>query len=414
MSFLQENRFFKHTACDGLGSSLALWLLSKIVRSGRLEVTLPKGAVVELGDGSGNICGMTLPTLKNVLLMFLRPDPSLPNAFVAGKWWVTKGELEDLIFLLLENEKQAPCKAFRGMISRIKKRFFHLRQYSPVHLSSHRVRHHYDLGNRLYRAFLDPEMFYSCAFFEKESDDLERAQKNKVCTTLERLALNDKTQTVLDIGSGWGGLTRALALASDAEVTGITLSREQFELANLRKEEIGEEKAGKLVYELCDYRQHREGESAYYDRIVSVGMYEHVGMTQYRIFFDTIFRLLKQDGRAVVHSIVRRESDTTSRWIDQNIFPGGYIPAISEMIRPAEEAGLNVEAVYSHAGENYARTLRFWRERFRRAKTALAEEGYDEEFCRMWEFYLGACINSFDARQENLRVAQVVFTKALL
>jgi cyclopropane-fatty-acyl-phospholipid synthase len=262
-------------------------------------------------------------------------------------------------------------------------------QFNPPGRARDNVQHHYDLDGRLYSLFLDDDLQYSCAYFEDGVTSLAEAQLAKKRHLAAKLALKPG-QKVLDIGSGWGGLGLYLAEHEDVDVTGITLSDEQLAVSNRRAEERGLSSRVRFIHK--DYR-HLEGQ---FDRIVSVGMFEHVGVNHYRAFFDKCRDLLTNDGVMVLHSISRfgRPADT-SAFIRKYIFPGGYIPAISEVVPHIERSGLlttDVEILRLH----YAKTLRLWRERFLAHREAVAAL-YDERFVRMWEFYLASSEMAFRA-----------------
>ncbi|MEO1169463.1 MAG: cyclopropane-fatty-acyl-phospholipid synthase family protein [Pseudomonadota bacterium] len=259
------------------------------------------------------------------------------------------------------------------------------------------VAHHYDLSDALYRLFLDDDRQYSCAYFTDQNDTLEAAQAAKKGHIAAKLLLEPGAR-VLDIGCGWGGLALNLAKDAEIEVKGITLSKEQLAVAQNRAEEA--ELGRQVTFDLLDYREIDQK----YDRIVSVGMFEHVGASYFEEFFSTIGRTLKPDGVAVIHSIGRRSPPgDADPWIAKYIFPGGYIPALSETLTAIEKSGLwvtDIEVLRLH----YAETLRHWYDRFR-ARRHLARELYDERFCRMWEFYLAACEMLF--RHGDLMVFQI-------
>ena len=262
------------------------------------------------------------------------------------------------------------------------------------------VAHHYDLDGRLYSLFLDADRQYSCAYFEKPGQSLDDAQLAKKRHLAAKLMIKPNKR-VLDIGCGWGGLGLYLAEVGGADVTGITLSHEQHAIANERAAEKG---LGCARFRLQDYRD----VTGPFDRIVSVGMFEHVGVNHYDTFFQKSAQLLADEGVMVLHSIGRSEGpNVTSPWISKYIFPGGYIPALSEVLPRIERAGLlvtDIEILRLH----YAETLKHWRQRFL-AHREEAERIYDQHFVRMWEFYLAACEMSF--REQNMMVMQIQLTK---
>ncbi|WP_108683528.1 cyclopropane-fatty-acyl-phospholipid synthase family protein [Methyloceanibacter sp. wino2] len=265
------------------------------------------------------------------------------------------------------------------------------------------VAHHYDIDGSLYDLFLDPDRQYSCAYFEEDGQSLEDAQEAKKRHIAAKLNLSDGMR-VLDIGAGWGGLALYLAKTAHVDVTGITLSEEQLKVARDRAAAEGLSKA--VRFELCDFRN-LEGQ---FDRIVSVGMFEHVGTAHYRQFFRQLDRLLTDQGVALVHSIGQFDAPTaTNPFIAKYIFPGGYIPALSEVMPAIEREGLlttDVEILRLH----YATTLRHWRQRFRSAWHTAAEK-FGERFCRMWEMYLACSETGF--RYQKLMVFQIQLAKSV-
>ncbi|MGH6792571.1 MAG: class I SAM-dependent methyltransferase, partial [Methyloceanibacter sp.] len=264
----------------------------------------------------------------------------------------------------------------------------YLHTFNPITRARRNVAHHYDLSGRLYDLFLDRDRQYSCAYFETPKDDLETAQDQKKRHLAAKLLFDRPGLKVLDIGSGWGGLGLYLARECGAEVDGVTLSEEQHKLSCERAQAAGLD--DRVRFHLRDYRQL----SGRFDRIVSVGMFEHVGAAHYRTFFQKARSLLADDGVMLLHTIGRASPPgTTNPWLRKYIFPGGYTPALSEVMRAVEKTGLivtDVEVLRLH----YAKTLRHWRRRFLR-NWSKAAELYDERFCRMWEFYLAGCEVAF-------------------
>ena len=262
-----------------------------------------------------------------------------------------------------------------------------LQQYNPMGRARRNVAHHYDLSGRLYDLFLDRDRQYSCAYFREGNEDLETAQAEKKKHIAAKLLL-EPGHRVLDIGSGWGGLSLSLAKACGVSVKGVTLSSEQFAVSQQRAKDEG--LSDRVEFALQDYRAERDQ----YDRIVSVGMFEHVGAVHYPEFFAKIHDLLAHDGVALLHSIGRMEPPgTTNAWLRKYIFPGGYTPALSEVLSAVEKAGLwvtDIEILRLH----YAETLQHWYQQFMANRDAVRDI-YDERFCRMWEFYLLACELSF-------------------
>jgi cyclopropane-fatty-acyl-phospholipid synthase len=294
---------------------------------------------------------------------------------------------------IASDQSSQPVLAFRDGLGRLLRR---VAQWNPAARSRRNVAHHYDLDGRLYRRFLDEDMQYSCAYFPTGSETLEQAQAAKKRHIARKLVLDRPGLRVLDIGSGWGGM--ALTLASDygCEVTGITLSAEQLAVSRERAAAAG--LSDRVRFELRDYRDLDQQ----FDRIVSVGMFEHVGIGYFPTFFDTLLRSLAPGGVALLHSIGRLKGPAfTNPWLAKYIFPGGYAPALSEVLPSVEKSGLfitDIEIWRLH----YAQTLRHWRARFDANRADIAAL-YDERFCRMFEFYLAGSELSFR------RCGQMVF-----
>jgi len=327
--------------------------------------------------------------------ILLDPDLGLGEAYVNGDFVIVEGTLWDLMEIIGRNITRRPDTAFITRISRGIAALF-ARVNNPS-LSRRNVAHHYDLSEEFYRLFLDEDMQYSCAYFAHPNMSLEQAQFAKKTHIIKKLALSDG-QYVLDIGCGWGGMALSIAKAADVQVTGITLSVEQLRVAQARAEAEGLSK--RVKFELMDYRSITRK----FDRIVSVGMFEHVGPASFDCYFNAIERMLPSSGVALIHSIGRKDPGTgTNPWIARHIFPGGYIPAASEALAAVERSGLwatDVEILRLH----YAETLRHWRGRIERNKNHVIAL-YDERFYRMWCFYLASCEMAF--RYNGLMVFQM-------
>jgi len=378
-------------------------VLSRVIRIGRLAIIDAAGRrhVFEGLPGPSATVRLRDPALSWKLLV--RPRLYVPEAYMNGVLTVEEGTLYDLLDLLALNE-EAPA---RGLLFRLEagaaRLVRRLHQHNPIARSRRNAAHHYDLSDQLYELFLDRDRQYSCAYFRNPGDDLETAQLNKRRHIAAKLLLRPGHR-VLDIGSGWGGLALYLAAECGADVTGLTLSAEQQKAAERRAAAAG--LADRVRFHLRDYRE----EEGRYDRIVSVGMFEHVGVNQYGAFFAKLGALLEPDGVALVHSIGRRDGPgATNPWLRKYIFPGGYSPALSEVVPVAEEARLwitDIEILRLH----YAETLRAWRSRFAENRDRIRAL-YDERFCRMWEIYLVGAEIAF--RTEGHIVFQMQLAKAL-
>jgi cyclopropane-fatty-acyl-phospholipid synthase len=331
----------------------------------------------------------------------LNPMLAIGEAYMDGRLIIEHGTIYDLLEIILKNLAAIRWPRWLKLIDDARSLTRPLQNYNPVRRAKRNVAHHYDLDGSLYDLFLDADRLYSCAYFETDRTPLDEAQAAKKRHLAAKLNLRDGLK-ILDIGSGWGGLALYLAQTAHVEVTGITLSDEQLKISRERARAMGLSLAVK--FELCDYRN-LEGK---FDRIVSVGMFEHVGTTHYRSFFDKIGKLLGDDGVAVLHSIGRFGGPaSTNPFIAKYIFPGGYIPALSEVFPPIERERLvvtDLEILRLH----YASTLRHWRQRFR-ASWHVAADKFGERFCRMWEMYLAAAETGF--RYQNLMVFQLQLTK---
>jgi cyclopropane-fatty-acyl-phospholipid synthase len=297
-----------------------------------------------------------------------------------GTLTIEKGTLSEFIEILATNLDAAQATPLYSAFQRFSLLSRRWQQYNPISQARRHAAHHYDLPDRLYDLFLDSDRQYSCAYFQDPDDDLETAQHNKQRHLAAKLLI-EPGHRVLDIGSGWGGLACYLADIGAGQVTGLTLSSEQLKIAEQRAAESG--LADRVKFQLRDYRE----ENGTYDRIVSVGMFEHVGVNHYPAFFSSVGNLLADDGVCVLHSIGRMSGpSTTCSWLRKYIFPGGYSPALSEVLPAIENSGLwvtDIEILRVH----YADTLRAWQQRFEANRGRIAEL-LDERFCRMWEFYL--------------------------
>ena len=331
--------------------------------------------------------------------LILQPRLALGEAYMDGTLTVEDGDIYDLLDLLGRNMAAIDGTAAVRWSVALQRVARLIQQYNPISKAQRNVAHHYDLSDKLYDLFLDPDRQYSCAYFTSPGDSLEQAQTNKKRHIAAKLLLRPG-QRVLDIGSGWGGMGLFLGREFGVDVTGVTLSKEQHKVSSHRALEGG--LANRVRFKLLDYRQ----ESDRYDRIVSVGMFEHVGAVHYVEFFTKVKALLKDDGVMLLHSIGRMEPlGGTNSWLRKYIFPGGYAPAMSEVLAAIEKVGLwvtDIEVLRLH----YAETLRHWRDRFQTNREKIKQlAGYDERFCRMWEFYLAGAEASF--RHMNQLVFQM-------
>lgn len=351
-------------------------LLSKMIKTGDLTAHLPGGRIVKAGDGSGP--PVVIKINSRGLRRLANPSLGLGEGYMEEDIVFEQGTIDQLLTIVGESGGRKPKRG--SALTRFRKALKRRIQQVNDRVASRRnVAHHYDVSNELYRRFLDEDMQYSCAYFERPDMTLEEAQAAKKALIGRKLLIQPGMKT-LDIGSGWGGLSMTLAKDFGAQMTGVTLSTEQLALAKERAAKAG--LADKTDFRLTDYRDLDEK----FDRIVSVGMLEHVGAPNFRTYFETINRLLTDDGVAMVHAIGKMHGPgATNAFTQKYIFPGGYIPGLSEIVAAIEQADLwitDIEILRLH----YAETCRIWRERF------MADPDiptmFDGRFRRMWEFYL--------------------------
>ena len=374
-------------------------LLGAFIRRGTFKVTTPNGNTFTLGDGTGSPVAVRFTTRASQLGILLDPELKFGEAYMDGTLVIEQGTIADALAVALGQSVEFPKWArLQWLIRYVGRR---LAQFNPPKRSRRNVAHHYDLDGRLYSLFLDADRQYSCGYFERPNSSLDDAQLAKKRHLAAKLLI-ERGKNVLDIGCGWGGLGLYLADFCGANVTGVTLSEEQYAIANERAAVKG--LSDHAQFRLQDYRDMR----GTFDRIVSVGMFEHVGVGHYEAFFQKCAQLLSNDGVMVLHSIGRSEGPgITNPWIAKYIFPGGYIPALSEVLPLIERAGLlvtDIEVLRLH----YAETLKAWRERFL-AHRENVERIYERRFVRMWEFYLAASEMSF--REQNMMVMQIQLAK---
>jgi cyclopropane-fatty-acyl-phospholipid synthase len=375
-------------------------VLSRVLGEGQLTIIDATGRSHQVqGARKGPAVTIRVHSWWTGARLALRPRLAFGEAYMDGLLTVENGDVYDLLDLLGRNMaalETSPMVRWSYAWQHAVRAF---EQYNPIGRAQRNVAHHYDLNGQLYDFFLDRDRQYSCAYFKTGDEPLEQAQVDKKHHIAAKLLLQPG-QSVLDIGSGWGGMGLFLSREFGVDVTGVTLSKEQHDVSSRRALEDG--LADRVRFKLLDYRQ----EENRYDRIVSVGMFEHVGSAHYVEFFTKVKELLKDDGVMLLHAIGRMEPPGgTNTWLKKYIFPGGYTPALSEVLSAIEKVGLwvtDMEILRLH----YAETLRHWRQRFLANRERIKQTaGYDDRFCRMWEFYLASCEIAF--RYMNQMVFQL-------
>jgi len=377
-------------------------LLSKIFKK--------NGIILVDANDQKYICGqpdlkkpMTLKLLKRDLnwKLFINPDLNFPEAYMRGEILIENGSLLDFLNMVFENVGRKEFNTYGYIIKKIFHTWRFISNYNLPKKSKKNVKHHYDIGEDLYDLFLDKKFRqYSCAYFLKDNESLEEAQQNKINHIIKKLNLKPG-QKVLDIGCGWGGMAFEIAKQSQCEVTGISLSENQINYCKKKAKELKLD--NQVNFELCDYREVKDK----FQRIVSVGAFEHFGKKFYKTFFKKIKNIMTDDGICLLHTIGSVDAPgPVQPFIQKRIFPGGVIPSLSEMMKPIEKTGLilaDCETLIHH----YDKTLKIWLERFLQNKEK-AKNLYDKEFVRMWEFYLASCSAAFKFRDLVVYQLQLV------
>lgn len=362
---------------EGMWTALFLRMMRQLIKRGALEITMPDGSVERFGSGDPIKIKLSDPSLPRRIV--LSPELGVGEGYMDGTLTIEDDDLYGLLTLGIRNFSLGQGHGLERHLGPWLRR---IHQFNPVGRAKDNVAHHYDLSGKLYDLFLDEDKQYSCAYFTDPSMTLEAAQIAKKRHIADKLLI-EPDMRVLDIGCGWGGMAMTLAQEYGAQVIGVTLSEEQHAVATQRVKDAGLE--NRIDIRLQDYRELDKR----FDRIVSVGMFEHVGVPHYREYFDHVRKKLRRDGVALIHTIGRAAPPSrTSPWVNKYIFPGGYVPAMSEALKAIEKERLwvtDVEVWRLH----YAETLKHWHDRFME-RVDEAKELYDERFCRMWRFYLVA------------------------
>ena len=362
--------------------------LRRLIREGNLAVTIGGSPEMRFGNGRGPKVTVRIKDWPTARRLILNPELALGETYMDGSLSIEGDDIQGFLEVVVRNPAQAgDLSAPARLLSALRQIRRRLDQSNPEALAWRNVAHHYDLTPAIYDLFLDADRQYSCAYFAQDGISLDAAQAAKK-THIARKLLLSPGMRVLDIGCGWGGLALTLARDHGARVTGITLSQEQLGVARARAKAAG--LADRVTFDLVDYR----AVTGQYDRIVSVGMFEHVGAPNFETFFNVVRDRLAEDGVALIHTIGRTAPpNATNPWISRYIFPGGYVPSLSEVAEAIQKTGLrigDIECLRLH----YAMTLRCWFDRFS-ASAEVAAALKDDRFVRMWRYYLAASEQTF-------------------
>ena len=380
-----------------------LEFLKKTIKYGKIEI-IDYDKKRYIYGSTGDSCSIRLHKKNIKKKLFINPELYVGEAYVDGDLTIENGNLETFINIITRNYSNFENIFFHRILKIIKKMHSFFNKSNLVNLSIKNVKHHYDINEEVYKLFLDKDMQYSCGYFHNDNISLDQAQIDKKNHLIKKLNIVKKNMKVLDIGSGWGGMALQIAKDTGSYVKGITLSKNQLEASRKRVKQSNLESL--VDFELADYRNINEK----YNRIISVGMFEHVGSKQYGDFFRKVKDILTDDGIMVLHSIGQKHKpEETNPWIKKHIFPGGYIPALSEVFSVIEKEDLwvnDLEIWRLH----YANTLKHWRKNFNNNREKISKI-LDERFCRMWEFYL--LMSEYSFRNIGKFVFQMQITKNL-
>jgi cyclopropane-fatty-acyl-phospholipid synthase len=392
------------------------WIFGKVTSGYRIRLDIPDGPQVFLGPEFGAIeVAVRPPTFWRTIWIFLKPGLRTGESFVRGDWTITEGDVTTFLKITQIPRRGLYVRLYQ-LIADWRGPIFFLRQRGLPKWNRRDLPKHYEAGNELYSRMLGPTEQYSCAFFSlSQYDNLDAAQQTKMTVSMERLHLTKPGLRVLDIGCGWGTLATELAKQPGIEeVVGITLSREQLKGAQVRLASLPQSVSARLNYHLEDYDTFLARSPARFDRIISIGMFEHVALGHHIHFFKSIEWALHPGGRALVHSIVRPSPGAYNEWIRRYIFPGSFLPSVAELISAVEKTNLVVDAIHLHPPIDYRKTIQAWRQRFEEAWPELERgnpEKYNTRFKRMWIFYLAGVETIFTEDLMNYRIAQVELRK---
>jgi cyclopropane-fatty-acyl-phospholipid synthase len=391
------------------------WLFQLMINDNRIAVDYGSGAAADQAEFV-----VACPTLWATIKIVFAPNLNVGETFVTGDWFLRRGRLSDFIALIKTNPPRF-YGAYYRFISQFRGFRFFIEQFFLRRYFTRQVRSHYELDSAIYELILDPELVYTCAFFETPEDTLPEAQQRKIATVIGRMKLPEGPSQVLDIGCGWGATERALVRAyPEANVCGLTISRTQVVWASVRDQgSLSDNQRARIEYRLEDFTAHARRN--HYDGVCVVGMIEHVGLGGYEEFFRFIHDALKPGGTAVVHTIVSPVSEFPSnRWMDKHVFVGGYAPSVSELTRAVEQVPLGLTGVHLYSPTEYRRTIEYWLEKLRANRQRLighvlsrarSREAAEQTY-RMWDFYLSGVRNMFDPEEpQTHQIAHICVSK---
>ena len=414
---IQSNLPVSSSLADTIRFKFAGLMLGRMIYRASVKISSRSSSLnMTIDHGNEQFFHMEMASDSVLWDMLRNPDPGMGESYMDDKWEMKVGDMGAFLTMLGRGRDQMLASPFgrflRLITNKIPQKYQH-----DIDSSYGLIQHHYDIGNELYKTFLDEGMNYSCAFFETPEQSLRDAQLNKMHITIKRLDVKEGMK-VLDIGCGWGETCRAISATTGVTITGITLAENQIEYARVQNEyattQPGSQPIFQPIFQLQDYREHAGNHKNYYDRIVSIGMVEHVGKNNLDEYFKAIAYQLKPGGRALIHSIARSGKPATvglaSPWLIKYIFPGGHIPEVKELCDAAEKQGLKLAAEpFLHGPFHYAETLRRWRQNFLLNFEQLDPEKYDDRFKRMWLFYYCMCEGMFEGC--DFHVTQVLCEK---
>lgn len=388
---------------------IVVWLYKKLFKRGSLRLDFLNFPSVIIGDGTSPFVAIAPQRLHHLVMVLLWPHLRLGESYMNGEWFVTEGDLADFFYIIL-SPSHHKYLVFLTKISGLKGVLFWVDELVHTLMYKKRIPKHYNINTDCYEAWLDEKMQYTCAYFSTGLETLDEAQQAKMTLIIERLKIENDMK-VLEIGCGWGGLSREIAQNHKVDMTGLTISDEQYKKSQNEKKLLGSNVQDRLNYHLASFQEFLPSKRNVFDRIVSVGMLEQVGLSNLPKYFGCLESSLKKGGLALTHTIIRPKPTHVNSWITRYIFPGAYVPTIADIGRAIEKTDLYIEAIYFLEPRHYFQTLKIWRENFHKTWQATKDRKYDSRFFRMIDFYFAGVQNNFRRDQLNFRIAHFVVSK---